>query len=192
MEKWKDIDEFKGLYQVSNLGNVRSLDAIINCKGANNIDSHIRKGRLLKKYKGTTGYYYVNLSKDSKVKLSQVHILVAKAFIPNPEKYKLINHKDGNKLNNAVDNLEWCDYSHNIKEAYRIGLRKNKYKGKYGKEAQFSKPLLQFSIDGKFIKEWENASQVNRELGYCAENIRSVCKGRRKIANGYKWKYKEE
>lgn len=111
LEKWKDIDEFKGLYQVSNLGNVRSLDTIINCKGANNIDSHIRKGKL---------------------------------------------------------------------------LRKNKYSGKYGKEAQFSKPLLQFTIDGKFIKEWENASQVKRELGYCAENIRSVCNGKRKTANGYK------
>ena len=192
MEIWKDIEEFKGLYQVSNLGNVRSLDAMINCKGARGIDKHIRKGRILKKTIGTTGYYNVNLSKNSKVKLSRVHILVAKAFIPNPNNYKLINHKDGNKLNNKVENLEWCNYTHNIKEAYRIGLRKNKYKNKYGKDAQFSKPLLQFSLNGEFIKEWENANQVKRELGYCAENIRSVCKGRRKAANGYKWKYKEE
>ena len=192
MEKWRDIKEFKGLYQVSNLGNIRSLDTMINCKGAKGINEHIRKGRILKKTIGTTGYYNVNLSKDSKVRLLRVHTLVARAFIPNPNNYKLINHKDGNKLNNKVENLEWCDYSHNIKEAYRIGLRKNKYSGKYGKEAQFSKPLLQFTIDGKFIKEWENASQVKRELGYCAENIRSVCNGKRKIANGYKWKYKEE
>ena len=98
---------------------------------------------------------------------------------------------DGNKLNNDINNLEWCTYEHNNKEAYRIGLKKNKYTGKYGKEAQFSKPLLQYSTNGEFIKEWENAEQVKRELGYCAENIRSVCCGRRKIANGYIWKYKE-
>ena len=191
-EIWKDIKGYEGLYQVSNLGNVRSLDAIINCKGAKGIDEHIRYGRILKKYIGTTGYYSVNLSKNSKVKIMRVHRLAAIAFIPNPNKYRLINHIDGNKLNNNIENLEWCDYSHNLREAHRLGLNVSKYKGKFGKEAQFSKPLLQYSIDDEFIKEWENANQVKRELGYCAENIRNVCKGRRKIANGYKWKYKEE
>lgn len=192
MEIWKDIKNFEGLYQVSHLGNVRSLDAIINCKGAKNIDTHIRKGRILKQSIGTTGYYSVNLSRNGKTKYVRVHKLVAEAFIPNPNNYYCINHKDGNKLNNYFCNLEWCDFSHNLKEAYRIGLRQNKYKGKYGREAQFSKPLLQFSLDGDFIKEWENAEQVKRELGYCAENIRSVCRGKRNQANGFKWKYKEE
>ena len=108
----------------------------------------------------------------------------------------LENLQENRELNidlmEILDNLEWCDYSHNLKEAHRLGLNINKYKGKYGKEAQFSKPLLQYDLDGNFIKEWENAVQVKRELGYCAENIRNVCKGRRKQANGYKWKYKEE
>lgn len=131
MEIWKDIEEYEGLYQVSNLGNVKSLDTIINCKGAKNIDTHIRKGRLLKQNKTTTGYYYVNLSKNAKAKPLIVHRLVAKAFIPNINNYPIINHIDGNKLNNNVENLEWCDYSHNIKEAYRIGLReKKKYFGR--------------------------------------------------------------
>ena len=191
MEIWKDIKGYEGLYQISNLGNIRSLDIMINCKGAKNIDSHLRKGRLLKQTIGTTGYYNVNLSKNGKTKYFRVHKLVADAFILNKNNYNCINHIDGNKLNNNINNLEWCDYSHNLKEAYRIGLRENKYKGKYGKEAQFSKPLLQYSLNGEFIKEWENASQVNRELGYCAENIRSVCNGRRKQANGFIWKYKE-
>lgn len=191
METWKDIDDFKGLYQISNLGNVKSLDIMLNCKGAKGIDKHLRKGRILKKYIGTTGYYNVNLSKNSKSKLKRVHRLVAEAFIPNPDNLPCINHKDGNKLNNDVSNLEWCTYAYNNSEAYRIGLKQNKYKGKYGKEAQFSKPLLQFTLNDKFVKEWENANQVKRELGYCAENIRNVCNGRRKQANGYKWKYKE-
>ena len=88
--------------------------------------------------------------------------------------------------------MEWCTYSHNLKEAYRLGLRHNQYKGKYGKEAQFSKPILQYSKNNKFIREWENAEQVKRELGYEANNIRSVCRGKRKLANGYIWKYKKE
>ena len=191
MEIWKDIKNFEKLYQVSNYGNVRSLDIIINCKGAKGIDTHLRKGRILKQTKGSTEYYNVNLSKNGKVKLKRVHRLVAEAFISNPNNYPCINHKDGNKLNNNVENLEWCSYSYNNKEAYRIGLKQNKYKGKFGKNAQFSKPLLQYSIDGVFIKEWENAEQVKRELGFCAENIRNVCNGRRKKANGYVWKYKE-
>ena len=130
MENWKDIEGYENLYQISDLGNVRSLNAIINCKGAKNINTHIRRGRILKQRKTTTGYYYVNLSKNGKVKPSRVHRLVAQAFIPNDKDFNLVNHKDGNKLNNNVNNLEWCDYSHNLKEAYRIGLRKKqKYFG---------------------------------------------------------------
>lgn len=191
MEIWKDIKGYEGLYQVSNLGNIRSLDTMINCKGAKNIDKHLRKGRVLKQIVGTTGYYNINLCKNNKKKFTRVHRLVAQAFIPNLNNLPCINHIDGNKLNNSIENLEWCSYSYNNSEAYRIGLKVNKYKGKFGKEAQFSKPLMQYSLDDEFIREWENANQVKRELGYCAENIRSVCNGRRKQANGYKWKYKE-
>ena len=191
MEIWKDIENYEGLYQVSNWGNVRSLDTLINCKGAKNIDKHIRKGRILKKYIGTTGYYTVNLSKNSKIKLARVHRLVAKTFIKNPKNHYCVNHKDGNKLNNKVENLEWCDFAFNNKEAYRLNLKQNKYKGKYGKDAQFSKPVIQYSKEAKIIKIWDNAEQVARELGYCANNIRAVCRGKRKKANGFIWKYKE-
>lgn len=191
MEIWKDIKNFEGLYQVSNTGNIRSLDAMINCKGAIGIDEHLRRGKILKKYVGTTGYYTINLSKHSKIKVSRVHRLVAQAFIPNPNNYPCVNHIDGNKLNNNVSNLEWCTYAHNNQEAYRIGLKVGSEKGKFGKYSKFSKPVLQYSLDGEFVKEWDNAEQVKRELGYCAENIRNVCNGRRRKANGYIWKYKE-
>ena len=154
MEIWKDIQEYKGLYQVSNLGRVRSLDTIINCKGAKGIDNHLRKGKILKQNIGTTGYYSINLSKNSKRKYVRVHRLVAEAFIPNPNNYYCINHIDGNKLNNKVENLEWCTYSYNNKEAYRLGLKQNKYKGKFGKEAQFSKPVIQYTLQNEYIKEW--------------------------------------
>ena len=130
-EIWKDIPNYEGLYQISNFGKIRSLDAIINCKGAKNIDRHLRKGKILKQVINTKGYYYVNLSKKSKVQNIRVHRLVALVFLDNPNSYRCINHIDGNKLNNNVANLEWCTYSHNLKEAYRIGLRERpKYVGK--------------------------------------------------------------
>ena len=129
-EIWKDIENYEGLYQVSNYGNIRSLNAIINCKGAKGIENHIRKGRILKPSINTKGYYYVNLSKNGKVKNLRVHRLVANAFLKNEYNLPIINHIDGNKLNNNILNLEFCNYSHNLKEAYRIGLRKKqKYFG---------------------------------------------------------------
>lgn len=129
-EIWKDIPEYEGLYQISNYGRVKSLDTIINCKGARNIDKHLRHGRILKQSLNQKGYYYVNLSKNGKIKNVRIHRLVAKCFVDNPSNLKLINHIDGNKENNYYINLEWCDYSHNIKEAYRIGLKKKpKYFG---------------------------------------------------------------
>lgn len=189
-EVWKDIKGYEGLYQVSNLGNIRSLNAMINCKGARGIDKHIRYGRVLSKAIGTTGYYIIVLSKNSKTKQARIHRLVAEAFIDNPNNYPCVNHIDGNKLNNNVDNLEWCSHSHNNKEAYRLGLKKSTWKGKINKENPNSKPIMQFDLEDNFIRNWESAEQVKRELGYCAENIRSCCNGRRKKANGYKWKFK--
>ena len=191
-EIWKDIKGYEGLYQVSNLGNVRSLDILINCKGARGIDKHIRKGRILKKVINTKGYYYINLSKKSKIKNTRVHRLVAKAFIENPNNYKIINHIDGNKLNNRVDNLEWCTFSHNNKDAYKQGLKKPTWKGKYNNLHPLSKKVCQYDLEGNFIKEWDNASDIKRQLGYCAENIRNCCKGRRKKAHNFMWKYKEK
>lgn len=190
-EVWKDIEGYEGLYQVSNLGNVKSLDTVINCKGAKGISYHLRKGRILKKAINTKGYYYVNLSKNSKVKNTSIHKIVAKTFINNPNNYICVNHKDGDKLNNCVENLEWCTYSHNNKEAYKQGLKKPTWKNKTNKYHPLSKIVYQYDMEGNFIKEWDNASEIKRQLGYCSENIRSCCKGKRKKAHNFIWKYKE-
>lgn len=191
-EIWKDIKGYEGLYQVSNLGNVKSLDAIINCEGAKGIKCHLRKGRILKKAINNKGYYYVNLSKNSKVKNIKIHKIVANTFINNSNNYNCVNHIDGNKLNNFVENLEWCSYSHNNKEAYRLNLKKPVWKGKINKEHPLSKEVYQYDLRGNFIKKWDNANDVKRKLGICAENIRSCCNGKKKTCNNYIWKYGEE
>ena len=119
-EIWRDINDFKGLYQVSNLGRVRSIDRMtIYCTGA----KRITKGMILSISKNKLGYPQVNLSNKDRSYSRRVHRLVANAFIENPKKYKEINHIDGNKENNTVSNLEWCDRSYNIKHSYRTSLR---------------------------------------------------------------------
>lgn len=109
-EVWKQIKEFEGLYEVSNLGNVRSVDRFVNhSKGGKSL----KKGKILKPSIGN-GYLAVILSKNNILVRKNIHRLVAEAFIPNPYNLKQINHKDENKLNNIFTNLEWCDCKYNI------------------------------------------------------------------------------
>lgn len=118
-EIWKDIPGYEGLYQVSNLGEVRSLPRYEKDK---NEKVYKRKGVILNKTKTTTGYYKVELCKNGTKKSLKVHRLVALAFIVNTFNKPFINHKDGNQLNNVVDNLEWCTQSENVQHAHDIGL----------------------------------------------------------------------
>lgn len=125
-EIWKDIEGYEGLYQVSNLGKVKSLNY-----------NKTAKSELLKLRKNTNGYTRVVLYKNRKAKDYQVHRLVAEAFIPNPNNYPIINHKDENKTNNRVDNLEWCTYLYNNTYGTTIERAVEKRKGyKHSKEAR--------------------------------------------------------
>ena len=119
-EIWKDIKNYEGCYQVSNLGRVRSLTRKV--KTFNGVRTS--NGQLLKPLKTNTGYYRVDLKQNQKDKYMSIHRLVAEAFIPNPNNYPIINHKDNNPQNNCVDNLEWCTQSYNVKYAYKYGNAK--------------------------------------------------------------------
>ena len=158
----KDVVGYEGLYAVTSCGKVWSY----------------RNKRFLKLRFQTDGYLYVSLCKDGKIKNYLIHRLVAMAYIPNPENLPQINHKDENKTNNCLQNLEWCDNSYNI----NYGTR--------NKKVSNSKkiPILQYDLDGNFIREWPSATDVGREVSY---NICHCLKGRRKSAYGYIWKYKD-
>ena len=119
-EIWKDIFNYEGLYQVSNTGKVKSLER----KSFNGHTLIKNKERLLKFGNNGNGYSFVNLSKNGKQKQLYVHRLVASAFIPNPLNKKTVNHKDGNKSNNCIENLEWCTQKENNNHARRTGLVK--------------------------------------------------------------------
>ena len=182
-EVWRDIPEYEGLYQVSNYGNVKSL-ARNNCNVC-------LKDRILKYSKNHQGYKQVALFKKSKQKSFKIHKLVALAFIPNPNNYPCINHIDGNKQNNCVDNLEWCTYSHNNKEAFRLKLKKPINKGNFNEKSFNHKQVVQYDLQGNLIRIWGSLIQIKRELGYYCCPISNCCHKRKGFytAYGYKWDF---
>lgn len=177
-EIWKDIKSYEGLYQVSNLGKVRSFPR----KG-----THTKKIHILKSGKNHKGYLYVVLTNKYKKKTISIHRLVAQAFIPNPNNLPQVNHIDGDKLNNCVENLEWITNYDNMKHAMKLGLRDKIYK--HGKEHFKSVIVNQYDLNNNFIKQWYCVRDIERELGFDNRNVCACCRGKRPTAYGYKWKY---
>jgi hypothetical protein len=172
-EIWKDIQNFEGLYQISNLGRVKSLDRYIELKNGTN---RFVKGRVLKpsKHKTKPSYYNVILSNKGKRYSMSIHRLVAEHFIPNKDGKPQVNHKDGDKLNNKVNNLEWVTYSENTIHSFSIGLSKgrkgeNHHNNKLTyKEVRCIKELLvegelkQSEIANKFKISFRTVSAIKR------------------------------
>ena len=184
MEKeiWKDIKGYEGYYQVSNLGNIRTLERKI----INNGKIMTRKARTTKQRKKGK-YYCVTLSKNGIVKEYTVHRLVAQAFIPNPDNKPYVDHINTNIYDNRVENLRWCTQKENCNNP----LTKIKHINsiKVGKLNPNSKEILQFSLNGDFIRKWDCIADVKRNLEYHTSSISNCCLCNRKTAYGYKWKY---
>ena len=182
-EIWKDIPGYEGLYQVSNFGNIKSL----NWKNMGKA-----KNMYLKPH--CHGYLQIELFNNGVKKTYMVHRLVAQSFIDNPGGYPFVNHKDENKTNNCAWNLEWCTASYNTlyslnlhpeRKAKGGGSRKGcRYKG-----ANAGKRIVQFTVDGEFVKEWICSRDIFLETGMSDWSISECCRGNRKTAYGYKWQY---
>ena len=179
MEIWKDIICYEGIYQVSNLGRVKRIANYKNQSG-----KEWASNKILKPATKNNGYMFVGLSKDGKVSHKHIYRLVAEAFIPNPLNKSTVNHKDGNKNNNTVDNLEWTTQSENNIHSIKVLKRNSKNKSD-------SRPVLQFDKDGNFIKEYPSMREAQRQTGIDA--IDKVCNHYkyRKTAGGYVWEYKD-
>jgi len=190
-EEFADIKDYEGLYQISNYGRVKTLERYYFL-GNNKIKV---KEKILKSSNNNYGYANVTLSKKNKQKEICTHTLVAKHFIPNPENKPTINHKDGNKKNNKISNLEWATYSEQEYHAYQNKLRgknfgtKNGMYGKTGANNHLSKPLVQKDLQGNIIKKWENAFEVVRTLGFTQAGINKCCLGKQKTYKGFLWEY---
>ena len=176
-EIWKDVKGYEGLYQVSNMGRVKSLERTVTRK--NGRKQTIRE-RILKPRTNQDGYLRVTLyNNGNKIKQFLVHRLVCEAFHENPENKPCVNHKDENKTNNIASNLEWCTASENSNHGTRTA-RSTKAR---------SKPVGQYTRDGKLIKVWESTMEVERQLGFANQSISAVARGKLKTAYGYVWKY---
>ncbi len=178
-EQWKDIEGYKGIYQVSNLGRVRSLDHYVKT-GHNG--ERLVKGRILKQNKTCNGYLFIKTSKKYGSKHLAVHRLVAKAFIENSNKFPNVNHKDEIKHNNIVTNLEWCNHSYNALYG-TCQERLNQYKQK-------SVEALDKNTK-EVVYVFKSMKYAAETLGIYKEQISSVCRGERKTAGGYIWRYKQ-
>lgn len=177
-EIWKDIKNYEGFYQISNLGNVRSLDRIKKSKIKNNNYTK-SNGKIIKKTVLNTGYEQVHLSKYGISKKKQVHRLVAEAFLKNPNNYKEINHKDENPLNNCVNNIEWCDRKYNINYGTRTQRAMKK----------LSKKINMYDLNNNFIREFNGINEASRLMNISANTICLCCQGKRNKAGNYIWKY---
>ena len=169
-EIWKEIPGYDGVYKISNFGRLISL----------------KSGReKFLKFGIANGYYQFNLRKDGGFKKVFIHRLVAFSFIENPENYPQVNHKDENKHNNNVSNLEWCTAKYNMNYGNRT--KNASAKRINGKR---SKSVEQY-LNGVKIAEFPSLNEVNRSLGFSNGCISSCCTGRTKNAYGYQWKFKE-
>ena len=174
---WRDVVEYEGLYKVSNLGRVMSCERHVNVCGGG---KRLVKSKILKPFSCPGGYLEVNLWKNNKVKTTMIHRIVAKAFISNQNNLPEVNHKDENKKNNCVDNLELCTSKYNA----NYGSRTQKMKDK--KE---TKPVFMISKDGEVLKRFNSLGDAARETGVDISAIIRVCKGKQKTSMGYRWAY---
>ncbi len=179
--KWKDVKDYEGVYQVSDTGKVRRVG---ECR---NQHTSWKSKNVLSPGDNGSGYLKVNLSKNNKVKMFYVHRLVGKAFLPKPEEGRnQINHKDGDKSNNCVNNLEWMNNSENNKHSYdnldRKTLKNN---------PKVSKPVIKLDKEGNILEKYPSVREASRQTGVSSGGISAVCRDKRKTAGGYKWQFQK-
>jgi hypothetical protein len=170
MEVWRDVPGYEGLYQVSDCGNVRSLN-------------YKRKGTvgLLYLKRHPNGYRQVELHKDGKKRMLTVHRLVASAFLPKPTEGQVVNHLNEDKYDNRVSNLEWCSFAENV--------RYSRTRHPIDRPLKRTRAVLQLTKTGEFVKEWNNLITIKHKLGFNEFSVSECCEGNRKTAYGFKWQY---
>jgi len=183
-EIWKDIYfkdkgkvwDYRGIYQVSNLGNLRSVERKIK-SGFSNTEFYTKKSKIRHQQLGSQGYKIIRLSKNCATKTKRVHRIIAKIFIPNLQDKPCVNHIDGNKANNNIKNLEWVSYSENNQHAVDNGLRND------------NKTTYQYDEEMNLLNEFNSLSEASRKTNIHKGNMGSCARGERKLAGGYIWKY---
>lgn len=178
-EIWKDIKGYEGYYQVSNFGRVKRLARkTTRNNGKSENANYTLKERIKKPQIQTQGYLHVVLYKDGFCKTCRLNRLVAEAFVENPESKKEVNHKDGNKLNNNADNLEWVTSSENIRHAYKKGIIKH-----------YTRKVVQLSEDGTVLNKFDSLKDAADFVNGTKSGICLACKSVKSKYYGFFWRY---
>lgn len=181
-EIWKPVVGYEGIYEVSSLGRIKSCERTL-------IRSNGRKtkfpDKLMKPSINHKGYEIIDLRNKGSRQGGFVHRLVGKAFIENPHNKEQINHKNGVKTDNRVENLEWVTNQENMKHAYKNGIRNNDSLAKSNR-----KKVCQLTLEGRLIRTFNSIGDAIETTG--VKNISAVCRGVRNEAGGFKWRYSTE
>lgn len=172
-EMWRPIKGYEGKYEISSSGRVKSIT------GWKNVGNEIYKPQgIIMKQGINREYKKIDLCKHGKHTTYKVHRLVAEAFVPNPNNYPQINHKDEDPFNNHATNLEWCTQEYNINYGTRVRRITKK----------ISKKVGQYTLDGKLVKVWKSTHDAGRH-GYHQGHVWACCRGKAKTHAGYKWHF---
>ena len=175
MKRWKNIPGYDGIYQVSDQGDIRSIDRMVLMRMKGVQCQSFRPGHTIVPTKTKCGYHSVVLYRDGKGVHHLVHRLVATAFVPNPQGKLQVNHKDENKRNNVASNLEWCTPQEN---------------SSYGtRPTRLQTRVAMFDSAGSKVKEFESVSEAAKAIGCNYTSIVHCCRGQQKTAKGYVWQY---
>lgn len=195
-EKWKYIKGYEGLYQASNLGRIKRLSkANKDKRSKEEIAEHFIKGSIY-----NNKYTMINLCKNGIIKRKPLHRIIAELFVKNPNDKPYVNHLDGNPQNNKAENLEWCTPLENVQHAWKTGLIDKEKMSALGKKyielncRNNEKPVYQLTKENIVVGKYKSIKEAEQQTGITNKHISSVCKGKRKTAGGYVWKYifKEE
>lgn len=185
-EIWKEVVGYEGFYEVSNLGRAKSISRMSAHKYKRMVI-----GKILKPIINNTGYVRFHFCKNGNIKTMNGHRIVAEAFIENPENKPTINHKNGIRHDNRVENLEWNTVSENVQHSFSVLGKKSPkaWKGKFGIDHTSSKAVIQYGLDGLFIKKHNGLNEAERTTGVDHRRISRCCRGLLNKTGGYKWSY---